>query len=150
MRRKPLRSPKLSTGDTSRVFFNVPLGHRETHVPAASSGTETSGTEFFSAMSDAYIRLWRGKKKFRKQSLAISFVGLVFGGCPSCSLEQQLPELCRAGSLADILYNHGNSLVRFRIVAMAKCVCFSEGERVGFLVKRVAFSLVLEYSGFAS
>jgi len=87
---KTSSSPKLSTGDVSRVFLTSRSGIGKLMYQRLV-GHRDIRTEFFSAMSDAYIRLWRGKKKFRKQSLAISFVGLVFGGVHLAAWNSSFP-----------------------------------------------------------
>ena len=83
-------SPKLSTGDASRVFLTSRSGIGKLMYQRLV-GHRDIRTEFFSAMSDAYIRLWRGKRAFWKQSLVISFVGLVFGGVHLAAWNSSFP-----------------------------------------------------------
>lgn len=42
-------------------------------------------------MSDAYLGLWKDKRAFWKESLSISFVGLVFGGVHPAAWNSSFP-----------------------------------------------------------
>lgn len=54
-------------------------------------GEKNIRKNYFETISDAYIRLWKGRRAVWKQGLSISFVGLVFGGVHLAAWHSSFP-----------------------------------------------------------
>jgi len=86
---KPISSEKTQAGHPhlflttrsgiGKLMYRRLVGHRSIR------------TNFFSAISGAYRRLWEGRRKFWRESLSISFVGLVFGGVHLAAWNSSFP-----------------------------------------------------------
>ena len=80
----------IPVGKNSRLFLTSRSGIGKLMYQRLV-GRRNIRTHYFSTMSEAYIRLWGGRKSFWIESLSISFVGLVYGGVHLAAWNRPFP-----------------------------------------------------------
>jgi hypothetical protein len=69
-----------SRSGLGKLMYRNLCGHSSSRITTRTTSSPSFLAKYFSILSTAYSRLWKGRKNVTREGLAISLVGLVYGG----------------------------------------------------------------------